>query len=54
LNGAMKFCGIMDLPPPVQQSTYDIIVKNIHAAASSDLLLKQAIKEEQEERNKEI
>lgn len=51
LSGAMKFCGIMDLPAPVQQNTYDIIMKNIHAAVSSvcDAVLKQAIKEEREE-----
>lgn len=51
LRGAMKFCGLMDLPPPVQQTTYDMIIENIHSAASSivQLVLKQAVKEEQQE-----
>ena len=50
-RGAAKFCGFMDLPAPVQQTTYDIIVKNIHTAASSvcEEVLKEAIKEEREE-----
>ncbi|KYM89119.1 hypothetical protein ALC53_02502, partial [Atta colombica] len=33
LNRARKFCGLMDLPPPVAQST-DVTIKNIHKAAS--------------------
>ncbi|KYN22291.1 hypothetical protein ALC57_05327 [Trachymyrmex cornetzi] len=45
LRGAMKFCSLMDLPPPVQQTTYDMIIDNIHSAASSivQLALKQAV-----------
>lgn len=48
LNGARQFCGLMDLPPPVVQSTYYIIIKNIHKAASSvcDFFLRQTVKEE--------
>ncbi|XP_053945027.1 uncharacterized protein LOC128854730 isoform X6 [Anastrepha ludens] len=55
LRGAMKFCGLMDLPPPLQQSTYDMIINNIHSAASNiaQLVLKQAVKEEQQEIKKE-
>lgn len=55
LRGAMKFCGLMDLPPPLRQSTYDMIIDNIHTAASTiaELVLKQAVKEEQEEITKE-
>lgn len=55
LRGAMKFCGLMDLPPPLQQSMYDMIINNIHSAASNiaQLVLKQAVKEEQQEIKKE-
>ena len=51
----MKFCGIMDLPPPVKQSTYDLITKNIHTAASyvCNVVMKQAVKEEKEEIKKD-
>ncbi|KAG8231394.1 hypothetical protein J437_LFUL011330 [Ladona fulva] len=35
LGGAKKFCGIVDLPPPVAQKSYDAIVKNIHLACST-------------------
>lgn len=34
-SGIRKFCGLMDLPKPVIQSTYDAIVKNIHCAAEA-------------------
>lgn len=55
LRGAMKFCGLIDLPPTVQQTTYDMIIDNIHSAASSivQLVLKQAVKEEQQEITKQ-
>lgn len=55
LAGAQKFCGLMDLPPPVKQATYDVIMKNIHTAVSSvcELLLRNAVKEEQEETRKD-
>jgi len=55
LRGAMKFCGLMDLPPPVQQTTYDMIIENIHSAASSivQLVLKQAVEKEQQEITKQ-
>lgn len=48
LNGAKKFCGIMDLPPPVAQNTYDIIVNNIWRASTTvcEILLRNAVKEE--------
>lgn len=54
LRGAMKFCGLMDLPPPVQQTTYDIIIDNINFSASNiaQSALKQAVKEEQQEISK--
>lgn len=29
--GANTFCGIMDLPPPVTQKSYDKIASHIHA-----------------------
>lgn len=50
LNGIQKFCGIMDLPPPIAQTTYDIIVQNIHQASSAvcELLFRSAVKKEQE------
>lgn len=48
LNGAKKFCGIMDLPSPLAQNIYDTIVDNIYRAATTvcDVLLKNAVKEE--------
>lgn len=48
LNGARKFCGIMDLPSPLAQNIYDTIVDNIYRAATTvcDVLLKNAVKEE--------
>lgn len=51
LYGAKKFCGIMDLPAPLQQNTYDLIMKNIHAAVSCvcNAVMKQAVSEEREE-----
>lgn len=55
LAGAEKFCGLIDLTLPVKQVTYNIIVKNIHKAVSSvcELLLRNAVKEEQEETRKD-
>jgi len=55
LHGAMKFCGFMDLPPPIRQTMYNMIIENIHFAASSivQLVLKLALKEEQQEITKQ-
>lgn len=33
LEGCKKFCGVMDLPPPVTQATYDLHVENIRQAS---------------------
>ena len=43
-----KFCGLMDLPKPIAQSTYDAIVKKILIAAQTvcDVSLKIAATEE--------
>lgn len=48
LNSAKKFCGIMDLPPPVTQCTYDKIIDNIYRASKTvcEMLLKKAVNEE--------
>jgi len=48
LNGIKKFCVFMDLPKPVFQSTYDLIVKNILTATTSvrDQSMKKAVKNE--------
>ncbi|KAG8232563.1 hypothetical protein J437_LFUL008701 [Ladona fulva] len=47
LGGAKKFCGIMDLPPPVAQKSYDAIVKNIQWAVQQclEFFLKKQSKE---------
>nr|XP_046476553.1 uncharacterized protein LOC124216275 [Neodiprion pinetum] len=47
-QGIKKFCGLMDLPKPGGQTTYDALVKNIHCAASSvcENSMKSAAKEE--------
>lgn len=46
--GMRKFCGLMDLPKPVAQSTYDAIVRSIRIAtkAVTDASLKNAAIEE--------
>ena len=31
LKGANKFCGLMDMPAFLSQSTYDMIIQNIHS-----------------------
>ena len=31
LKGTKKFCGIMDMPAFLSQSTYDMIIQNIHS-----------------------
>lgn len=51
LNEIKKFCGLMDLPIPVSQPTFDKIMNNILTAsvAIRDLILKKAVKKEQEE-----
>ncbi|XP_071056084.1 zinc finger BED domain-containing protein 4-like [Onthophagus taurus] len=43
-----KFCGLMDLPKPVGQSTYDAIIRSIHSAVKtvSCVLMKEAVAEE--------
>lgn len=47
-NEEKKFCGLMDLPPPVTQKAHDKIRDNIHEAskAVAGLLMKQTMKEE--------
>jgi hypothetical protein len=34
-SGLRSFCGIMDLPAPVKQATYDCIVENMHLACKN-------------------
>lgn len=48
LNGAEKFCGLMDLPRPIFRSFYDSLVKQIHTAAKSicNISLKSSAQEE--------
>ncbi|XP_070159831.1 LOW QUALITY PROTEIN: uncharacterized protein [Polyergus mexicanus] len=48
-NGEKKFCGLMDLPPPVAEKSHNEIQKNIHVAskAVAELLMRDAVKEEQ-------
>ncbi|KAG8234079.1 hypothetical protein J437_LFUL014539 [Ladona fulva] len=55
LGSAKKFCGIIDLPPPVAQKSYDAIVKNIHWGCStvSTVLFRKAVMEEREALKKE-
>lgn len=49
-NAEKKFCGLMDLPPPVTQKAHDKIRNNIYEASKTvaRLLMKQAVKEEQQ------
>jgi len=44
-----KFCGLMDLPPPVAQKSHNEIQNNIYTAskANAELLMKDAVQEEQ-------
>lgn len=44
LSAMQKFCGLMDLPKPIMQATYDVNVRNIHTAAKAvcDVSLKNA------------
>ncbi|XP_071566884.1 uncharacterized protein [Temnothorax nylanderi] len=48
LQGAERFCALMDLPRPIFQSFYDQVVKQIQTAAKSicDMSLKASVKEE--------
>ncbi|XP_070515610.1 uncharacterized protein [Cardiocondyla obscurior] len=48
LNGIKKFCAFMNLPKPVFQATYDLIIKNILTATSAvrDISMKKAAQEE--------
>ncbi|XP_077257590.1 uncharacterized protein LOC143894826 [Temnothorax americanus] len=48
-SGEKKFCGLMDLPPPVAQKSHDEIQKNIHIAskAVAEMSMKDAVQEEQ-------
>ncbi|CAB3232299.1 unnamed protein product [Arctia plantaginis] len=48
LKGATQFCGLMDMPAFLLQTSYDMIVKNIHECVSvvTDKLLKKACVEE--------
>ncbi|KAI4476878.1 hypothetical protein M0804_013205 [Polistes exclamans] len=44
LKGATQFCGLMDMPAFLLQTSYDMIIKNIHECVSvvTDKLLKKA------------
>lgn len=48
-SGEKKFCGLMDLPPPVAQKSHDEIKKNIHIASKTvaKISMKDAVQEEQ-------
>ncbi|XP_039302928.1 uncharacterized protein LOC120357167 [Solenopsis invicta] len=48
-TGERKFCGLMDLPPPVAQNTHDKIQKNICTAskAIAEVSMRNAVEEEQ-------
>lgn len=50
-TGERKFCGLINLSPPVIQSTYDEIQKNIYIAwrskAITEVLMRNAVEEEQ-------
>ncbi|KYM96705.1 hypothetical protein ALC62_00134 [Cyphomyrmex costatus] len=50
LKGATKFCGLMDMPPFLTQTTYDLIIKNIHSCVqvATEKLLQCACTEEKE------
>ncbi|XP_066581799.1 LOW QUALITY PROTEIN: uncharacterized protein [Prorops nasuta] len=50
LKGAKKFCGLMDMPAFLTQSTYDMILKNIHGCVqiATDKLLDNARTEEKQ------
>ena len=50
LSGIKKFCGLMDLPSPVTQSSYDKIVDHIHDAykKASEFFFRKAVKEEKQ------
>lgn len=54
-NAEKKFCGLMDLPPPVTQKAHDKIRNNIYEASKTvaRLLMKQAVKEEQQRTSRE-
>ncbi|KYN05834.1 hypothetical protein ALC62_03230 [Cyphomyrmex costatus] len=56
LNGMKKFCAMMDLPKPIFQSTYDLIVKSILTASTSvrNLSMEKAAKQEIKENNEII
>ena len=51
LSGVRKFCGLMDLPAPVAQTTYDKIVHHIYDASKriSDIFFQKAVQEEKQE-----
>ena len=42
--GAKKFCGLMDMPPFLYNSTYNLIIKYIHSSAQTvrDVLFKKS------------
>jgi len=48
LAGAQKFCGLMDMPNFLSESTYTLILKNIHECVKTaiDIILKKAVREE--------
>lgn len=47
-KGAKQFCGLMDLPPSIVQSSYDVIQQNILVASNAvaEVLMRDAAKEE--------
>jgi hypothetical protein len=48
-SGEKRFCGLMDLPPPVTQKSYNEIQNNIHIAskAIAQLLMKDTVQEDE-------
>lgn len=48
INGIIKFCSIMDLPSPVAQKSYDLIISTIHKATDTvcSFSMKNAAQEE--------
>ena len=54
LTGAQKFCGLMDMPPFLYHSTYNVIMKHIHFSTQTvcDVLFKKVATEEVKETSK--
>lgn len=49
VSGEKKFCGLMDLSPPIAQKSHDEIQKNIHivSKALAEMSMKDAVQEAQ-------